>query len=61
MKDCDKNKELSSLIYWDVSNLHGWPVSQRLPVGGFEWVEDISKFNKDLKKTMKIVIPRVFS
>ena len=27
VKDCDKNKELSRLMYWNVSNLHGSPVS----------------------------------
>ena len=25
----------------------GWTVSQKLPVNNFEWIEDISQFNKD--------------
>ena len=38
MKDCDKNKESSYLKYWDVNNLHGWAISQKLPVNIFEWI-----------------------
>ena len=36
MKNYDKNKESSYLIYLDVNNLHGWAVSQKLSVGGFK-------------------------
>ena len=38
MKDYDKNKELSYLKYWDVNNLYGWVMSQKLPANGFKWV-----------------------
>ena len=41
-KDYDKNKELSYLKYWNVNNLYGWTMSQKLPVNGFEWVEGTS-------------------
>ena len=36
MKDYDKSKELSYLNYWNVNNLHGWAMSQKLPVSNFE-------------------------
>ena len=47
MNDYDKNKELY-LHYWDVNNLYGWAMSQKLPVNNFEWIEDTSQFNEDL-------------
>ena len=32
-------------------------MSQKLPIKGFKWVEDLSQFNEDLiKNMMKIVI-----
>ena len=42
MKDHDKNKELSYLTYWDLSNLYDWAMLQNLPVNNFGWVEDTS-------------------
>ena len=47
MKDYDNNKEPSYLKYWNVNNLHGFAMSQKLPVNNFEWIEDTSKFNKE--------------
>ena len=32
MKDCDKNKELLYIQFWNVSNLCSWTMSQKLPV-----------------------------
>ena len=32
MKDYDKNKEWPYLQYWDVNNLYGWAMSQKLIV-----------------------------
>ena len=47
IKDYDKNKESSHLQYWDVNNLYGWAMSQKLPVNKFEWINDTSQFNGD--------------
>ena len=35
MKVYDKNVELSYCKYWDVNDLYGWAMSQKLPVNGF--------------------------
>ena len=50
MKDYNKNKESSYIQYFDVNNLYGWAISQKLPVKNFEWIKDTSKFNEDFKK-----------
>ena len=50
MKNYDWNKELSYLQYWDVNNLYGWVMSQKLPVNNFEWIEDTSQLDEDLIK-----------
>ena len=47
MKDYEKSKESSYLKYWDLNNLYGWAMSQKLPVNSFEWIEDTSQFNED--------------
>ena len=36
MKDYDKNQEPSYIQYWDVNNLSGWEMSQKLSVNNFE-------------------------
>ena len=36
MKNYDKNKESSFLIYVDANNLYGWTMSLKLPVNGFK-------------------------
>ena len=42
MKIYDKNNESSYIIYIDANNLYGYAMSKKLPVDGFEWVEDLS-------------------
>ena len=51
MKINYKNKESSYLQCWDVNNLYGWAISQKLPVNNFEWIKDTSQFNEDFIKT----------
>ena len=50
MKDYDKNKQSSCLKYWDLHNLYGWAVSQKLSINSFEWMEVTSFFNEDFIK-----------
>lgn len=37
-------------MYWDVNNLYGHVMQQKLPVNGFKWRRDIFKFNEKLIK-----------
>ena len=50
MKDYDKIKEPSYLRYWDVNNLYGPAMQQKLPVNNFEWMEYSSRFYKGFIK-----------
>ena len=47
-------EESSYPKFWDVNNLHGWAMPQKLHVNDLkifeEWVEDISGFNEDFIK-----------
>ena len=47
MKNYVKVMESSRLKYLDRKNLYGWVMSEKLPVNGFEWVEDLSQFKED--------------
>ena len=38
MKNYNRNKESSYLHDWDVNNLYGCTMSQKLPVNNFEWI-----------------------
>ena len=51
MKNYDKNKESSSLMYVDANKLYGWAMSKKLPVDGFKWVDDPSMFTEDFIKS----------
>ena len=50
MNNFNKNIESSYLVYLDANNLYGWAMSQKLPVNGFKWVEDLSLFNESFIK-----------
>ena len=43
-------KITSHLLYVDANNLYGRVMSQKLPVNGFKWVEDLSQFNEHFIK-----------
>ena len=55
MKNYEKNKESSYIQYLDANNLYGWAMSQKLPVNGFQWVnneineEFIKNYNENIK------------
>ena len=61
MKNYDKNIESSYLMYLDANNLYEWEMSQKLPVDGFKWIEDLSQFTADfIKNYDEIVIKAIF-
>ena len=51
MKNYDKNKESSFLIYVDANNLYGWTMTKKLHADGLKWVDDLSMFTEDFIKS----------
>ena len=47
MKDCDRKKKSFYIQYLDANNLYGKAMTEKLPVRGFRWMEDISKIDED--------------
>ena len=45
MKNYDKNKESSYLVYLDAKKLYGWAMSQKLSVNSFTWKTNLSIFD----------------
>ena len=45
MKNYDENKESSYIKSLDANNLYGWAMSEKLPVNGFKWINDVSEIN----------------
>ena len=50
MKNCDKNEESLFLEYLDANNLYGYPMNEKLPVGGFGWVKNLSRIDEEFIK-----------
>lgn len=48
MKDYGQRKEPSYLMYWELNNLYGQAMQQKLSALGFEWRKDLFRFNKEL-------------
>ena len=46
MKNYNEDIESSYLMYLDANDLYGWAMSQKLPVNGFKWMEQLSEFNE---------------
>ena len=49
----NESEEKKWLLLLDCNNQYGWAMSQSLPNGGFSWVEDIGKFNKEFILNIK--------
>ena len=50
MKDYDKKKKSSYIQYLDANNLYGKAMTEKLPVKGFRWMDDISIIDEDFVK-----------
>ena len=50
MKNHNEKEESSYIQYLDANNLCGWAMSQRLPVSGFKWVEDVFRIDEEFIK-----------
>ena len=50
MRNHDKNKESTFLVYDDASNLYGFAMCKKLPVDGFKWFDNLSIFTQDFIK-----------
>ena len=47
IKDYDRTKKSSYIRYLDTNNLYGKAMTEKLPVRGFRWMNDISKIDED--------------
>ena len=50
IKNYDKNKESSYIMYLGAKNLYGWKMSQKLLVNDFKWKTDMSIFDKEFTR-----------
>ena len=54
------SKQSLQLNYWYVNNLYRRAMSQKLPVDGFRWVENTSKFNKNFIENYREDVDEVY-
>ena len=52
MKNYDKSIESSYLMYLDANNSYWWAITKKLPVNGFKWENDLSRFNEKSHKKL---------
>ena len=45
MSDYDPEKPSTFIIYLDKNNLYDWSISEYLPYGEFEWLENVDKLD----------------
>ena len=50
MNNYDKIIKSSYLMFLNANNLYGWAISKKLPVNGFKWENDLSRFNESFIK-----------
>ena len=50
MNDYDRRKKPSYIQYLDANNLYGKTMTEKLPVRGFRWVNDVSKIDEHFVK-----------
>ena len=50
MNNYNKSIKSSYLMYLDANNLYGWAMSKKLPINGFKWENDLSRFNENFIK-----------
>ena len=50
IKAYDRKKKSSYIQYLDANNLYGKAMTEKLPVRGFRWTDDISKIDEDFVK-----------
>ena len=50
IKRHNNDNESLHTMYIDVNNLYGWTMSQKLPVNGVEWEENMSRVSENFIK-----------
>ena len=50
LSNYDENNESSFLCNLDGNNLYGCPMIEKLPVGSFKWVKNVSRIDKEFIK-----------